>query len=124
MGDNMLKNKKNSWQIADFKSRSQGVTSFLSIVKPVLKVEISELSDPFGPAITDKSIEAIVVSSETIEGARKINKIREEKQMNPLAILVTRRENAAVLSSTFVRETTGKSGRKRKAIKNFISKFF
>ena len=124
MGDNMLKHKKNSWQIADFKTRSQGVTSFLSLVKPVLKVEIAELSDPFGPAITDKTIEAIVVSSETIEGARKINKIREEKQMNPLAILVTRRENAAVLSSTFVRENTVTSGRKRKFIKNLFSKFF
>lgn len=124
MGDHMLKHKKNSWQINDFKTRASSVTSFLSLVKPVLKVEIAELSDPYGPAITDKSIDAIVVSSETIEGAKKINKIREEKQMNPLAILVTRRENAAVLSSTFVREKTVNGGRKRKAIKNFFSKFF
>ena len=106
MGDNMLKNKKNSWQINDFNARMQGVLSFLSFIKPILKVEISELSDPYGPAITDKSIEAIVVSSETIQGARKINKIREEKGMNPLEILVIRRENAAVLSSTFIREKT------------------
>jgi len=124
MGDQMLQHKKNSWQINDFKTRSLGVTSFLSFIKPVLKVEVAELSDPYGPAITDKTIEAIVVSSETIEGAKKINKIREEKQMNPLAILVTRRENAAVLSSTFVREKTVSGGRKRQAIKNFFSKLF
>ena len=107
VSDNMLKNKKNSWQINDFNTRIQGVTSFLSLVKPILKVEISELNDPYGPAITDKSIEAIVVSSETIQGAKDINKIREEKAMNPLAILVIRRENASVLSSTFIREKLG-----------------
>ena len=124
MGDNMLKNKKNSWQINDFNARMQGVLSFLSFIKPILKVEISELSDPYGPAITDKSIEAIVVSSETIQGAKDINKIREEKGMNPLAILVTRRENGAVLSSTHVREKNGSHGRKRKAMKTFFKSLF
>jgi cytidyltransferase-like protein len=124
MGDNMLKNKKNSWQINDFNTRIQGVTSFLSFIKPILKVEISELNDPYGPAITDKMIEAIVVSSETVEGAKVINRIREEKGMNPLAILVTRRENAGVLSSTFIREKLGAFGRKRKAIKTFFKSLF
>ena len=51
----------------------------------------------------DATIEALIVSSETIKGALKINEIRKEKGFAPLNILVSRRSNAATLSSTFVR---------------------
>ena len=67
-------------------------------------LDIIELQDPYGPTITDETIDAIVVSSETIVGAFKINEIREGKGFQPLNILVTRRTDAASLSSTNIRE--------------------
>ena len=117
----MLKKKKNASQIAAFVDRRSDVKSFLDCVKPSLRAEISELRDPFGPAISDPTIDAIVVSSETISGAHKINSMRKEKGYKELAILVTRRTNAATLSSTFIREKAqAKGGGKRRAVKKFI----
>ena len=53
----------------------------------------NNIIDPFGPTITEPKIDAIVVSSETIFGAFKINKIRIEKNMRPLSILVSDRND-------------------------------
>ena len=102
-GDIMLQKKKNADQIASYEVRKQGVHHFLSAVKPHLTLDLCELSDPFGPTITDPFIEALVVSSETIPGAYKINALRVEKGYHPLVILVSRRSDAATLSSTFLR---------------------
>ena len=105
-GDIMLQKKKNADQIASYDVRKQGVSHFLSMVKPHLELDLCELSDPFGPTVTDPLIEALVVSSETIVGAYKINALRIEKGFNPLVILVSRRSDAATLSSTFLRTKT------------------
>lgn len=105
MGDELLKKKANSELIAKFAERKEFVSIFLSITKPSLTYEILELSDPFGPTITDPSIDAIVVSSETISGANKINLLRSEKGLSPLVILVSRRSGGATMSSTFIRRT-------------------
>ena len=48
--------------------------NMLNLLNCILLV-LQELSDPFGPTITDPSIQAIVVSSETLPGARKINRL-------------------------------------------------
>jgi len=52
-----------------------------------LDLNIVPISDPFGPAITDASLEAIVVSDETIRGGEKINEIRHERGMSDLDII-------------------------------------
>jgi len=103
-GDEMLKKKSNAGLIGSYAARAGGVEAFLRAVKPSLKLEPVEIQDPFGPTITDASIQAIVVSSETIPGAHKINQLRGEKGMTPLAILVTLRGMGATLSSTFIRK--------------------
>jgi cytidyltransferase-like protein len=104
--DAMLSKKKNAEKIIKFENRKNCVIEFINIVKPTLKSQIVELSDPYGPTITDPDIEAIIVSSETIPGALKINEIRLSKNMKALDILVTRRGQSAVLSSTFIRNLT------------------
>ena len=50
-------------------------------------LNIVSLSDPFGPAIFDSTLEAIVVSDETIAGGHKINDIRREKGMKELEVI-------------------------------------
>eukprot|EP00606_Chrysophyceae_sp_TOSAG23-5_P000393 GSChrysophyteH2.ASY1.ANO1.285.1 assembled CDS len=103
-GDIMLLSKKNVDLISSFGERKSGVQQFMSLIKSDQVLDIVELSDPFGPTIMDASIEAIVVSSETIRGALKINAIRADKGMMPLILLVTRRSESATLSSTFLRD--------------------
>jgi pantetheine-phosphate adenylyltransferase len=103
-GDVMLSKKKGKDQIALFPTRQGGVLDFLRLVKPSLQLDAVELADPFGPTLTDATIEAIVVSSETILGAHMINLKRIERGFPALAILVMRRCESATLSSTFIRE--------------------
>jgi cytidyltransferase-like protein len=103
-GDSMLAKKSNAELITSYDVRKDAVDTFIRSIKPRLELNLAQLADPFGPAITDPEIEAIVVSSETIRGAFKINAIRVEKGMKPLAVLVTYRTDSVVLSSTFIRE--------------------
>lgn len=53
-----------------------------------LILNIVPISDPFGPAITDETIDAIVLSEETISGGNKINEIRKSKGYNELQMSV------------------------------------
>jgi len=120
-GDVMLAKKKNAAAIFPFAERAAGVKRFLDCVKPALKFEPVELVDPFGPTISDKNIEAIVVSSETLPGAVKINELRADKGMKPLSVLVSRRGESATLSSTFIRQ---KNGGKRAVFGSFLRNLF
>lgn len=52
-----------------------------------LTLNIVPISDPFGPAIVDETINAIVVSEETIPGGKKINEIRKSKGLIELDML-------------------------------------
>lgn len=68
-----------------------------------MQLRVEEINNPFGPPVVEEAFDAIVVSSETIAGAEKINEIRAQKGFRPLAVAVTRRLSAATLSSTFLR---------------------
>lgn len=52
-----------------------------------LVLNIVAINDPFGPAIIDETISAIVVSRETVAGGTKINDIRKSKGLCPLEII-------------------------------------
>lgn len=106
--DEMLVHKAYADLIGSYASRVQSVTAYLSAVKPALSLNIVQLSEPYGPAIVDSRLQALMVSSETILGAFKINDIRREKDMAPMDILVLNRGDAAILSSTFIREQKAK----------------
>ncbi len=51
------------------------------------RTEVRVLSDPFGPAVEDKELAAIVVSPETRARAEEINKLRTSKGMPALQIV-------------------------------------
>eukprot|EP00605_Chrysophyceae_sp_TOSAG23-4_P000773 GSChrysophyteH1.ASY1.ANO1.862.1 assembled CDS len=103
-GDTMLSAKKGACKITPYNTRRNGVVQFLQSIKPGQPLDVCELSDPFGPTITDPTIEAIVVSSETLSGACKINELRSRCAMRPLDVLVSRRSESSTLSSTFLRD--------------------
>lgn len=85
--ENMLLNKP-LWEfIEDIDVRVKNVKDFLIDICPELEYNIVPISDPFGPAITDPTMELIVVSQETLKGGEKINSIRKEKSLPLLDIL-------------------------------------
>ncbi|CAH1104390.1 unnamed protein product [Psylliodes chrysocephalus] len=85
--ENMLFSKT-LWEfIEDTDLRINNVRDFLCDICPELNYNIVPISDPFGPAITDPTMELIVVSQETFKGGEKINLIRRERNLPPLDIL-------------------------------------
>ena len=71
------------------------------------RAEIIPLNDPYGATVTEKCIDALVVSEETEKTARKINKKRSEVQLPPLtivAISMVPAENCKPISTTRIRE--------------------
>jgi pantetheine-phosphate adenylyltransferase len=80
---------------------------------------VKRLEEPFGPTIHDDEIEAIVVSRETKPNADKINKIRQEKGMNPLKIFIidwVLADDGKPISSSRIRN--GEIDRNGKVLKN------
>ncbi|KAA8893511.1 hypothetical protein FN846DRAFT_913959 [Sphaerosporella brunnea] len=74
-----------------------------------LTVFVSELSDPFGPTITEKNITALVVTKETESGGVAVNNKREEKGWVPLEVGVVDllMDGGEKLSSTELRRRAG-----------------
>lgn len=69
--------------------------------------EVVRLKDPYGSAITDPELDAIVVSEETEYRAREINEMREMRGLKPLKIIVVPMVLAGdglPISSTRIRE--------------------
>jgi phosphopantetheine adenylyltransferase len=102
--DNMLTKKTHSEEIQKFPERFANVQNFLQLIHSTLSLNLVEITDPFGPAITDAKIQALIVSSETIAGGFKINEIRTSKNMKRLDLIVISRSDSAILSSTFLRK--------------------
>jgi pantetheine-phosphate adenylyltransferase len=89
--------------IEDSAARVQTVAEFLTAIKPSLQHRVTVINDPFGPPAVEPNYNAIVVSSETIAGAKKINTLRQAAGFEPLTIVVTRRTEASSLCSSALR---------------------
>lgn len=102
--ESMLKRKKYKYCMDSIQTRRESVWKCWQKVKSDgQELKIVTIFDPFGPAITMEHVDAIVVSTETLKGAKKINQIRNEKGWNSIHIIVLHRNNPHGLSSTVLR---------------------
>lgn len=115
-GDELLTNKKHAEQMQSWDDRQQAVREFLSAILdfttpneasrrvqrfsnpgsngraiyeefgPNLLVKYVEISDPFGPTITDESISALIISGETRAGGKAVNDKRTAKGWSSLDV--------------------------------------
>jgi pantetheine-phosphate adenylyltransferase len=70
------------------------------------RAEVVVIRDPYGPAVSDPELEAIVVSPETRVRAEEINRIRRERGLRELQILeipFVLAEDGKPISSTRIR---------------------
>jgi len=74
-----------SYKCATFEERKKNLIKFLG--KKISKVKLFELDDEYGVAISDKDLQAIVVSDETKAKAQEINEIRERRGLKPLEVI-------------------------------------
>ena len=77
------------YDVPPFEERRENLKKYL-VAAGHTDWTIVELSDPYGPAATDPTIEAIVVSEETLPTAREINDLRITRGLKPLAIEVVK----------------------------------
>jgi pantetheine-phosphate adenylyltransferase len=91
---------------APYEARLKELQAFLKKLDLNYKAEIIPLNDPYGNTLTDKCIEALVVSEETKKTAIKINQKRNEARLPPLTIVTIRMvpaENCKPISTTRIR---------------------
>jgi pantetheine-phosphate adenylyltransferase len=92
---------------ASYEERLKELREFLKALGLSDRAEIVPLNDPYGVTVTDKCIEALVVSEETEKTAIKINQKRSEAQLPPLTIvtiIMVPAENCEPISTTRIRE--------------------
>ena len=105
--DEFAKKMRKPHITAPFEDRLKELKVFLEALNMSERAEIIPLNDSYGATVTDKCIDALVVSEETEKTARKINKKRSEVQLPPLtivAISMVPAENCKPISTTRIRE--------------------
>ena len=104
--DEFAKRIRKNHEIASYEDRLEELKNFLQDMGFLNRAEIIPLADSYGPAVTDSSIEAIVVSRETEPVAYAINVKRQEKGMPALKVIVidmVPAENHNSISTTRIR---------------------
>ncbi|KAJ2633954.1 hypothetical protein H4R22_000042 [Coemansia sp. RSA 1290] len=85
--DRLLENKK-YWELLEpYRDRELHVLLFLRKIRKDLIVELVPISDPYGPTAVDASIEALVVSQETLAGSQSLNVRRQENGLLPMKLM-------------------------------------
>ena len=102
--DQMIKNKEKSNEIWDFKKR---FTEILNFLKDQRNYRLFRINNPYGFTLKFKDLDAILVSKETENTGKKINKRRKEKGFPKLkieTIEMIKSEKGNRISSTKIRK--------------------
>lgn len=86
--DEFAKSLRKNHEIAPYGVRLMRILRLLKDLGVLKRAEIVPLNDPYGPALHNPEIEAIVVSEETESKAREINALRVRRGLKPLKIIV------------------------------------
>ncbi|KAI8970037.1 hypothetical protein BDF20DRAFT_804664, partial [Mycotypha africana] len=87
--DCMLLKKKHRELIAPTMDRVHQVKHYLrTIVKRNIQYDVVPIKDPFGPTVTDSTIDALVVSKETLKGGDLVNNERDMRGLSPLKLRI------------------------------------
>ena len=104
--DKMLKANPKDHFVAKFDVRRRKLRSFLGNLSVLKRVKIVPLNDPYGPAVSEKELNALVVSPEAFVKGEEINELRLKKGFKPLKLVVidvALAENGLPISSTRIR---------------------
>ena len=80
--------KKGKNPIHKYDERLKNLTSTIFKKFPNSYFEISQLNNDFGPAVLEKEVQALVVSDETKNQGNILNKLRTERNLSPVEIIV------------------------------------
>ena len=80
--------KKGKNPIHKYDERLKNLTSIIFKKFPNSYYEINQLNNDFGPAVFEKEVQALVVSDETKNQGNILNKLRIERNLSPVEIIV------------------------------------
>lgn len=102
----MLRHKQHAELIESFDERAENARRFVLRTKPELLVTQSELTNSAGIAGVEPTLEALVVSRETLKGGNAVNEIRKANNLPPVALIVVSVlfQPEGKLSSTLLRK--------------------
>ena len=80
--------KKGKIPLHKYDERLKNLTSIIFKKFPNSYFEISQLNNDFGPAVFEKEVQALVVSDETKNQGNILNKLRTERNLSPVEIIV------------------------------------
>ena len=80
--------KKGKNPIHKYDERLKNLTSIIFKKFPNSYFEISQLNNDFGPAVLQKEVQALVVSDETKNQGDILNKLRFERNLSPVEVIV------------------------------------
>jgi len=78
-GPSMLQYVEFKQFLQSYNERAAAVESFVRLVKPDIKVTVSPMFTPFGPACENKDIECLILDQEDMEMASSVNTVRGEQ---------------------------------------------
>jgi pantetheine-phosphate adenylyltransferase len=79
--------RKDSTGVPPLKDRRAVLEKWLTSTGLKKGAEVVVISDPFGPALDDSELEAIIVSPETRKRAKELNQLRVSRGLNKLKII-------------------------------------
>ncbi len=105
-GDSLAASFHKRHPVSPFEVRVRGLKRFLKSQDWIQRARITELHDPFGPALRRKRLQAIIVSTETRHSAVELNRLRRKRGLAALRIHVvplTRAREGGPISSSRIR---------------------
>ncbi len=105
--DRMTKHKSMAEKIEPYHVRKKKLEAFLVEEGYLDRAEIISLDDPYGPAVEDSGLEALVATEEVLSTVEKINTIRRKKGLPPLEVVLVPlvlAQNGTRISSTRIRK--------------------
>jgi pantetheine-phosphate adenylyltransferase len=105
--DEFAKKMSKPHATASYEKRLKELKAFLKALGQSDTTEIVRLNDPYGNTVTDRCIDALVVSEETERTAIKINQKRSEARLPQLTIVTIKMvpaDNYMPISTTRIRE--------------------
>lgn len=80
--------KKGKTPIHKYDERLKNLLSVIFQKFPNTNFEISQLNNDFGPAVLEKDVQALIVSDETSDQGNVLNKLRTERNLPPVEVIV------------------------------------
>ncbi len=83
-----LAEKRGKKTLNNYKKRHERLTNAIKTNFPNHLFQISKLDNDFGPAVLEENVQALVVSDETGNQGEILNRLRKEKNLSPVKIVI------------------------------------